>query len=76
MIQVEAHGLAQKGIYLNQIKRLSVVVPDKNTIQMDIVSKCRKIDKKLHDTRMSYEAYQEEIKKVFIDNKIMEFEKA
>ncbi len=76
VIQVEAHGLAQKGIYLNQIKRLDVIAPDKNTVQMNVVKKCREISKKYKDTRMSYDDYQEAIKKVFTDEGIMTLEKA
>lgn len=76
VIQVEAHGLAQKGIYLNQIKRLNIVVPDKDSIQKEIVKKCKKIDKKYRETRMSYEVYQEEIKRIFLEEEILILEKA
>jgi type I restriction enzyme M protein len=75
VILMEAHGLAQKGIYLNQIKRLKIVLPEKDTVQVDIIKKCKAIEKEYSNTKMNYERYLEEIKNIFVKEKIMSLQK-
>ncbi len=75
IIQIEAHGLAQKGIYLNQIKRLNVVIPDKDSIQISIAKKCNIVEEQYINSRMSYESYLKEIKNIFVLEKIMSLKK-
>ena len=72
---MEAHGLAQKGIYLNQIKRLKIVLPEKDTVQVDIIKKCKAIEKEYSNTKINYERYLEEIKNIFVKEKIMSLQK-
>jgi len=75
VILMEAHGLAQKGIYLNQIKKLKIVLPEKDTVQVDIIKKCKAIEKEYSNTKMNYERYLEEIKNIFVKEKIMSLQK-
>ena len=62
----EAHGVAQKGIYLKQLSEISVSIPDINK-QEDIVEKLDRINKIIKSRQLELDKLDELIKARFVE---------
>ena len=60
----QAHGVAQKGIYLNDLKNIKIPIPPSREIQTQIVQACEAIDAEVEKAELSISKANAEIKNI------------